>query len=123
MLFKDDFYSIESSRDEENAKVFSIKLNEDHDIYKGHFPGNPVTPGVVQMEIIRELTSESLKNSVLLDSMGNCKFLAILNPNADRNVDVFLKISELEEKKFRVTAQIQNESTVFIKMNAIYVFA
>jgi len=122
MLFKDDFYIIESSRVEEDTCIFSIKLNKDHIIYKGHFPGNPITPGVVQIEIIKELSSESLKKLISLDSMGNCKFLAILNPNSDGQVDVVLKISELEDKKIKVIAQIQNKSNVYLKMNAVYTF-
>jgi 3-hydroxyacyl-[acyl-carrier-protein] dehydratase len=120
MLFKDDFYIIESSRVEEDANIFSIKLNKDHIIYKGHFPENPVTPGVVQMEIIKELSTESLQKTISLDSMGNCKFLAILNPNTDGEVDVVLKISELEGKKIKVIAQIKNNNNVFLKMNAVY---
>jgi 3-hydroxyacyl-[acyl-carrier-protein] dehydratase len=122
MLFKDDFYIIESSRIEEDTIIFSIKLNKDHIIYKGHFPGNPITPGVVQIEIIKELSSESLKKLISLDSMGNCKFLAILNPNSDEKVDVVLKISELEDKKIKVIAQIQNNSNIYLKMNAVYTF-
>lgn len=122
MLFKDDFYIIESSRIEEDTIIFSIKLHKDHIIYKGHFPGNPITPGVVQIEIIKELSSESLKKLISLESMGNCKFLAILNPNSDEKVDVVLKISKLEDKKIKVIAQIQNNSNVFLKMNAVYTF-
>ena len=29
-------------------------LNEDHPIFAGHFPGNPILPGVVQIEMIAQ---------------------------------------------------------------------
>lgn len=120
MLFNDDFYTILSSIIEDDAHIFSIRLNKEHLIYKGHFPGNPVTPGVVQIEIIKELSTESLQKKIYLDTMGNCKFLAILDPNCDDQVDVVLKISELEDNKIKVIGQIQNENNVFLKMNAVY---
>ena len=55
MQFKDDFYTIEASTHDEDTLVYSIVINKDHDIFNGHFPSNPVTPGVMQMEIVKEL--------------------------------------------------------------------
>jgi 3-hydroxyacyl-[acyl-carrier-protein] dehydratase len=120
MLFKDNFYTLKSSVKEDESHTYSIQLNPDHSIFEGHFPDNPVTPGVVQMEIVKELMNESTGTKLNLKKMGNCKFLAILNPKTDANVDVILKISKGEDEEIKVSAVIKNAETFFLKMNASY---
>ena len=120
MLFKDNFYTITSKSEHEENHIYSLQLNAEHAIFEGHFPGNPVTPGVVQMEIIKELLQESTGKPHQLQTMGNCKFLAILNPETNAEVDVTLKLSEGENGEQKLSAVIQNASTVFLKMNAAY---
>jgi len=39
-----DFYTLQSYDKNEKSFVANIILNKDHEIFKGHFPGNPVTP-------------------------------------------------------------------------------
>ena len=120
MLFKDNFYTVSSSTVHEATVTFSIELNKNHAIFKGHFPGNPVTPGVAQMEIVKELMKTHTNKELNLVSMANCKFLAILNPDTDANVDVILKVTTQEDDTLRVAAVIKNEATLFLKMSAIY---
>ncbi len=120
MLFKNDFYKVNASNTVEETTTFTIEIEKDHDIFKGHFPENPVTPGVAQMEIVKELVSEATNTEAKLVSMGNCKFLAILNPNENSIVDVILKINETEDKQLKVSAVIKDESTSFLKMSAFY---
>ena len=121
MQFKDDFYTIEASTHDEDTLVYSVVINKDHDIFNGHFPSNPVTPGVMQMEIVKELVQISLEREVKLESMPTCKFLAVLNPEENANVDVLLKFIDIEDSKSkRVSVVIKNEDISFLKMSAIY---
>lgn len=120
MLLHNDFYAIASSSTEEDIYNFTVHINPVHHIFDGHFPGNPVTPGVVQMEMIKELLSIALDKKMSLESMGTCKFLAILNPNETPDVDVSIKTSLSEEGATKVTASINAGDTSFFKMNGSY---
>ena len=120
MLLHNDFYAIAASSSEEDTYNFTVHLNPVHHIFDGHFPGNPVTPGVVQMEMIKELLSIALDKKMSLKSMGTCKFLAILNPNDTPDVEVAIKTSLSEEGTTKVTASIVAGETSFFKMNAVY---
>lgn len=124
MILLNDFYAIESSHTEDNVHSYSIHINPLHTIFDGHFPDNPVTPGVVQMEIIKELLSLNMDRSMALDTMGTCKFLSILNPKDTPDVLVKLVTQNDEEGKTKVTASIESigteNSTSFFKMNAVY---
>ena len=69
-----DFYTLQScEQTEKGSFTAQILLNKDHDIFKGHFPGNPVTPGVCMMQIVKELTEECIGMKVLLKSASNVK--------------------------------------------------
>lgn len=118
-MFNNNFYSIEAKNVENDQHVYSIMIDAKHTIFDGHFPNNPVTPGVVQMEIVKELTGDAIGNPVGLNTMSNCKFLAILNPEENPSVDVQLKITK-EEDEIKVNAVIQNENGAFLKMSAVY---
>lgn len=119
-MFKDDFYRIHAHKTEDELEVFSIEIKKDHSIFDGHFPGNPVTPGVVQMELIKELLGEITGAKMKMISMSNCKFLAILNPENDAQVDVQLKITRGEAEEWKVNATILNPANTYLKMSAVY---
>jgi 3-hydroxyacyl-[acyl-carrier-protein] dehydratase len=120
MILLDKFYTLNSLKEDNNLLEAVISIDSNHAIFKGHFPGNPVTPGVVQMEIVKELVSTYLKREVSLKTMGNCKFLAILNPQESSNIMVQLNLTSTENNSIKVSGQLANDSTVFMKIQAEY---
>ncbi|MGL6127167.1 3-hydroxyacyl-ACP dehydratase [Chryseobacterium artocarpi] len=93
-----DFYTLTSYEKAENGSfTANIHLNKDHDIFKGHFPGNPVTPGVCMMQIIKELTEEFTGTKLFLKTASNVKFMAIINPFETPDLKLQLDITENED--------------------------
>ena len=119
MILLDKFYSISSIQLENDILKVTLKLNPSHSIFEGHFPDNPVTPGVVQMEIIKELLATHYNRPIALVSMSNCKFLAILNPTETPIVDVSMNIKE-EDGNIKVSAAIAFEEKGYLKLAAVY---
>lgn len=115
-----DFYTLNSFEKDENG-VFSAKisLNKDHDIFKGHFPGNPVTPGVCMMQIVKELTEEITGKTLFLKSASNVKFMAIINPFETPDLDLQLNITETEEE-IKVKNTTSFGETIALKLSATY---
>lgn len=68
------------SHEEENIYIAEVQLDPDHEIFKGHFPEQPILPGVCLIEIVREILSEITHSSILLNQAQNIKFLKIVNP-------------------------------------------
>jgi len=120
MLFQNNFYTVKSEDLSESTANFNIELNGDHKIFEGHFPDNPITPGVVQMEIVKELMSKVTNSSLNLVTMGNCKFLAILNPIETKEVLVAINYSLTEENLYKVSAQIRTSDVIYLKISAFY---
>ena len=116
-----DFFTINSINNTEGTIEAIIQLNASHRIFDGHFPENPVTPGVVQIQIVKELLEEALDRTCTLKEVGRCKFLAILNPNEDKEIDVTIKHS-IEEGILKVSAAgvSKDKATTFFKFTARY---
>jgi 3-hydroxyacyl-[acyl-carrier-protein] dehydratase len=116
-----DFYTITQLNNIEDTIEATIQLNPSHKIFDGHFPNNPVTPGVVQIQIVKELLEKALEKECVLKEVGRCKFLAILNPNKDSEIDIVIKHS-IDEGLLKVSAagSSKDKSTTFFKFTAKY---
>ena len=115
-----DFYTLLSSEKTENGSYTAkISLNKDHDIFKGHFPGNPVTPGVCMMQIVKELTEEFSGKKLFLKSASNVKFMAIINPFETPELTMQLDINETETD-IKVKNTTSFGETIALKMSVHY---
>lgn len=115
-----DFYRLESSEKTENGSfIAQISLNKNHDIFKGHFPGNPVTPGVCMMQIVKELSEEFTGKKLFLKSASNVKFMAIINPFETPDLKLQLDIAESEED-VKVKNTTSFGETIALKMSVNY---
>ena len=86
-MLLDDFYKVETLKVlEENSIELIIQLNNDHEIFKGHFPNYPVTPGVAMLQIIKNGLENLLSQQLQLQSSSNIKFLNLVNPNEDKTL-------------------------------------
>lgn len=116
-----DFYTVtDTAEDEEGKYVSSIKLNKDHDIFKGHFPGNPITPGVCMMQIIKELTQSILGYKVFMNAASNVKFMATINPEETPEVRIEKQIEVAEDGVIKLKSASYIGETVALKLNVSY---
>jgi len=115
-----DFYSLESyEKTESGSFIAYISLNKDHDIFKGHFPGNPVTPGVCMMQIVKELTEEFTGSKLFLKTASNVKFMAIINPFETPDLKLQLDIASTEDE-VKVKNITSFGETIALKMSVNY---
>ena len=120
MLLK-DFYKINSLEKTDAQKyVAQIVINKDHDVFKGHFPGNPVTPGVCMMQIIKELTQQVVNAPITMKSASNIKFMALINPEVNPGLKLELEISEGEDSNIKVKNTTFFDDTIALKLSCIY---
>ena len=77
----------------ENNAV-KIRLLPESAIFSGHFPGNPITPGVCQVGIIGELAGRVCGCGLELFEVKSLKFIDLLRPSAGC---VLVKFDKFEE--------------------------
>lgn len=120
MLLK-DFYTIQSinKKDDTNFDVI-IFINENHEVFKGHFPGNPIMPGVCMMQIIKELIEKITASSLFMQSLSNVKFMALINPFVSPELRLELNITTTEDNLVKVKNTTFFGETVALKLGSVY---
>lgn len=119
MLLK-DFYSvnkIETGLD--NQYKVQVTLHSNHKIFSGHFPNNPVTPGVCMMQIIKEVSETILNKNLMLVKGNNIKFVAIINPFINPVLDLDFTITE-DNEEVKVKNTTSFGTTVALKLSATF---
>ena len=120
MLLK-DFYTVEKLENVSEGKYEAVVvLNNGHDIFKGHFPGNPVTPGVCMMQIIKELSEQILGSSLFMTTASNVKFMALINPEINPVLRLELEISGSLDSEIKVKNTTFFDETVALKLSNTY---
>jgi len=120
MLLNNFYKTQQISSQSDNEIIAKIILNPDHEIYKGHFPNNPVVPGVVSVQIVNEILSEHLEKKLLTSSAKSIKFPAMINPNVNPQLFVKIKYTENEDNSYKITAQIFFEYLIFLKFSGSF---
>ena len=108
-----------SAKMQHDPGVISAKLtlNAEHPIFAGHFPGQPVVPGVCMMLLMRELLEEALDQPLRLLSADHAKFLTMLRPGD--TVEAELRYTA----DLKVTARLFNQAATFFKYQATFIGA
>ena len=78
-----DFYNIEKSVPVADGMVygFDVRLNPEHFIFKAHFPGHPITPGVCLMQMVAELASVAEGCNLFVRNIKNVKYTGVVSPD------------------------------------------
>jgi len=119
MKLLDDLFQIVGSETTESGFSATIKLFSDHKIYDGHFPGHPVTPGVVQLQIVHELMENHFGKSLQLIGIDDCKFLKIINPEEEDEIQISV-LHIAESSLLHVKASGKCETGTFFRLKGSY---
>lgn len=121
MPLLDDFYFLKQIENNGTGIVADIELNKDHRIFEGHFPGNPVVPGVCMMEMVKEVLEKSRGKNFLLSEGTNVKFMNILNPQENSHVKLTHEISSETEEEVKLRCTISNQDITFLKFSGSFI--
>lgn len=112
-------YTTETFDTNEEGISAQIKLNPTHEIFKGHFPGKPIMPGVCMIQIIKELTERNLGHDLFLSVASNVKFMAIINPETDPILLIDIDLTAMDGS-IRVKSTTKFGETVALKLSATF---
>ena len=121
MLIK-DFYKIDQLSSTETDLKASIVLNHDHEVYKGHFPSQPVVPGVIQLQIVKELLEKQLNQKLFMGSIAQVKYLIPITPLEFTELNISVAIKSDESNTFKTNVSIHFGDTVFTKAKITFTY-
>ena len=105
------YYKITNQQTTDYATLFDVMLLPECEIYKGHFPGMPVAPGVCNIQMIKECVERIAGKPLLLESMMQCKFISMITPEQNVELQIRIESTEIENDRLKVSATISRENT------------
>ena len=94
MLLENKFYRVLSKeRESELSARFHLAILPECDVYDGHFPNEPVCPGVCNIETIKECCMLLCGESLRYSAIKQCRLTALATPPA--TATLFLPVSRM----------------------------
>jgi len=118
-MFLIDFYQINDKTQSDSGTSFHLKLNPNHFIYKGHFPMQPVLPGVCTLQIIKECAQQLVNMHLRYKQIILCKFLRFVDPVKDSEITLTIALNEKDADTYQLTANGMCGDAYLIKLKAI----
>lgn len=119
-MLLNNLYTIQKITETEKIIQATVLLHAEHPIFKGHFPGHPVLPGVCMLEMITEITSSHLKERIRITSASMIKYLNMIDPNKDPLIQFEIKY-EHGPTNIATQAKIYSGIRVFMKSQLSFV--
>ncbi|HUH25691.1 MAG TPA: hypothetical protein VLY87_03630 [Flavobacterium sp.] len=113
------FYKIIESTTDRNQVESVIELNAQHAIFKGHFPNNPVTPGVCMLQIFKNFAENHLQKKLQISECSNIKFMAIINPETHPVLKLSMTFQQTDDSTVKMKATAVYEATTALKSSLV----
>ena len=115
-MFKESFYTVQEVVSVGNSHKIAINLNAAHPIYRGHFPDQPVVPGVCTLQIIKECVADILNKELRFGTISSCKFSSLLIPSEEL-IDIAIDLAEGDN--CNATVSKMGETVLKLKANFV----
>lgn len=120
MILKDDFYTVAHFAEENDTIRATLELNAGHSIFEGHFPEQPVVPGVCMIQMVKELLEATTGKRMLLRQADHIKFLSVIDPMQHTTVQAEVLYSSKEENEWQVVASLHCGEMVCFKLKGVF---
>ena len=120
MRLTEGFFIIESTNDSDNGFEAVLRTNPEHPIYKAHFPGSPITPGVCVIQAAGELLENKLDRKLYLQSIKNVKFLMVIIPEEGKKIRYSFSNIVEDENGVKAQVVVSDDAMVYAKISLIF---
>ncbi|MDK9708495.1 MAG: MaoC/PaaZ C-terminal domain-containing protein [Desulforhopalus sp.] len=81
----------------------SVIAGQDSPWFSGHFPNNPILPGVAQLGMVADLISEPHQGCLSITGLSRVKFRKLVRPGEQLHIEVTRNSSE-NHCMFKITS-------------------
>lgn len=115
-MLKNNFFYINEIKINTTEMLASISIEPKHEIFKGHFPGEPIVPGVCMLQMLKEILEEALQLKIVLQSASFMKFMNMFAVTQFQNAFFTILFQKENEQLINVNATLyHNDELVFMK--------
>lgn len=93
MYMAASYYTVTHTQESPEGTVFRICLDPESALFRGHFPGHPILPGVCSMQIIRECAERLTGKHMGYRKVRLCRFSNVIVPGEPEAFDVRITVT------------------------------
>lgn len=112
-----DLFTVDYVRETDGGYDCGIHLDPSHIIYKAHFPGEPITPGVCILQMAVKVLSLVLQTRLTVERFKNVKFLQILVPGVAQDIEWRLRDIRCGEETVEAQCVLFSGESVIAKIS------
>lgn len=113
-----ELYTICPCGESDGLRVFTARLDPSHAVFAGHFPGNPVMPGICTLMMVRRCVEMALGTRLSYAHVRDSKFVSAIVPDGNP-LTVSVKITPRAEGDMcDIDATVSGDGTLKLKLKA-----
>jgi len=114
-MLLNDFFTINTIETSDAEVKAEFVIHAGHRIFEGHFPGQPVVPGVCMMQMVKELVEDVLDIKTKLTEAAELKFLSVIDPLQNNLINATIKYMNGEDRKININASFFKNELIHFK--------
>lgn len=115
IMLRDRLYTLTPIDGNGSEARFVARIDASHPIFEGHFPAQPILPGVCTLAMLRDAVARMEGRPVRFDRIRDCKFTAPVDPRTTDSLELHIAVSEGE-----VRAAVSDGERAVLKLKATY---
>lgn len=113
MNLKNNYYELIGMHSDGTGGVFHIALRPECEVYRGHFPGHPVCPGVYNIQTVKECAERLTGRRLHIGSIRRCRLTAVATPAVCPELTVTISLLPTENG-YSVTATVGDKERMYM---------
>ena len=93
-----NYYSTISENIDGFSGLFAVRLNPDCKVYEGHFPGEPVSPGVCNIEMLLECAERLIGFPLRMVRLTRCRLTTLITPLTHADLELKISLAPKEDR-------------------------
>jgi len=100
------WYSLKNVRQSDSNEISAdIQVLPDSPWFCGHFPGEPILPGIAQLGIVFDAIKQSCNQNLKVSSINRVRFKQIIRPNDRLRITATPLMGETGSYSFRIMVE------------------
>lgn len=121
MTTGNDIFGITGIEQTDNRITINVDINQHSEIFKGHFPGQPVVPGACMLQLVKDGLETALEKSVMLKKADQVKFISMLTPGDEQEISLTIDHKPIDENTIMVTAGLTSNGATCFKLRGSFI--
>jgi len=107
-------YKITDQIVSENKIIQKLIFNPGHKIFESHFPGNPILPGVIQLNIVKKILEQHAGKKLIANRIS-VKYPSAIIPTNNKSVTFEIDY-KINGENIKANAKIFDKEKIYTKL-------